>query len=155
MATRHQKSPHNTKVEETIFNNLIKMKFDIEKPKTRKGLSYVLKTSMLKDILDANNIDCNIHLIYWTPRNIPIGETILECHYWLPNKNVDYDRFYIRAGTVKSESRKVAEKLMKEQVLPKFIDWILHIKSLPATSTLLENKYFNAVFKNDKVTIYQ
>jgi hypothetical protein len=131
------------------------MKFEVEKPKIQNGLSYVLKTSMLKDAVEATGLDLNIHLIYWNPYRIPIGETILECHYWLPNENVDYDRFYIRAGTVKSENRKIAETLLKEEVLPKFIDWIKDLKSLPKNSTKLKNNlYFNAIFRENKV-IYQ
>src|SRR5688500_16704966 len=105
------------------------MNFTIEKPKLKKGLSYALKTSILKDAIEESGIDCNIDLNYWSPYDIHVGETILECHYWLPNENVDYDRFYVRAGTVKSENRKVAQELLKEKVIPKFIDWISKIKS--------------------------
>lgn len=131
------------------------MKFEVEKPKIQKGLSYVLKTSMLKDAVDATGLDLNIDLKYWNPYRIPIGETILECFYWLPNENVDYDRFYIRAGTVKSENRKTAEILLKEKGIPTFIDWIVKIKSLPLDSTKLKhNLYFNAVFKANEINIF-
>ena len=131
------------------------MRFDIEKPKIRKGISYVLQTSILKDAIDAAGIDCNIHLIYWNPYRIPVGETILQCLYWLPNENVDYDRFYIRAGTVQSENRKIAQELLKEEAIPKFIDWVMKIKSLPENSTSLKhNSYFNAVFKDNAVKIF-
>jgi hypothetical protein len=131
------------------------MRFDIDKPKLRKDLSYALKTSILKDAIDASGIDCNIHLNYWNPYDIPAGETILECFFWLPNENVDYDRFYVRAGTVKSEDRKIAQELLKEKVIPKFIDWIRNTTSQPANSTALKhNAYFNAVFKDSAVTIF-
>ncbi len=131
------------------------MKFTVEKPKLQKGLSYVLKTSLLKDALEATGLELNIDLIYWNPYRIPNGETILECHYWLPNENVDHDRFYIRAGTVKSENRKIAQELLKKEVIPKFVDWIIKIKSLLQNSTALKhNMYFNAVFKNDSVKIF-
>jgi hypothetical protein len=131
------------------------MRFTIEKPKLQKGLSYALKTSILKEAIEATGIDCNIDLDYWNPYRIPVGETILECHYWLPNENVDYDRFYIRAGTVKSENRKIAQELLKDEVIPQFIDWLSKIKSLPENSTKLKhNMYFNSVFKDNSVEIY-
>ncbi len=131
------------------------MRFIIEKPKLQKGLSYVLQTSILKNAVEAAGIDCNIDLNYWNPYRIPVGETILECFYWLPNENVDYDRFYVRAGTVQSENRKIAQELLKEKVIPQFIDWGIKIKLLPANSTLLKhNSYFNAVFKNNAVKLF-
>ena len=131
------------------------MRFDIDKPKLRKGLSYVLQTSILKDAIEAAGIDCNINLHYWNPYKIPVGETILECFYWLPNENVDYDRFYVRAGTVQSENRKIAQELLKIKAIPKFIDWIIKIKSLPANSTSLKhNSYFNAVFRDNEVKLF-
>lgn len=132
------------------------MRFSINKPKIKKGLSYALQTSMLKDAIDETGLDCNIDLIYWMPQKISVGETILECFYWLPNENIDYDRFYIRAGTVKSENRKAARELLKEKVIPRFIDWLTKIKSLPSNSTKLKhNMYFNAVFKDNDVIFFQ
>lgn len=131
------------------------MRFTIEKPKIRRGLSYALQTSMLKDAIEKTGLDCNIDLIYWTPQTIPDGESILQCFYWLPNENIDYDRFYVRAGTVKSENRKVAQEILKEKVFPRFIDWIKKIKSLPLNSTKLKhNMHFNAVFKDNDVKIF-
>ncbi len=131
------------------------MRFEVEKPKTWKGLSYALKTSLLKDAVEAAGIDCNIDLRYWTPQPIPGGDTILECFYWLPNANIDYDRFYIRAGIVKSKQRKAAQDLLIENVIPKFIAWMLAIKSLPPDSAKLRhNLYFNAVFEDGAVKIF-
>ena len=131
------------------------MQFEVEKPKTWKGLSYALKTSLLKEAVEAAGLDCNIILRYWTPQAVLGGDTILECFYWLPNANVAYDRFYIRAGTVKSEKRKAAQDLLIEKVIPKFIAWMLKIKSLPPdTAKLKHNLYFNAVFEDDRVKIF-
>jgi hypothetical protein len=114
-----------------------------------------LKTSFLKDAIEYAGIDCNVDLHYWQPQSIPVGETIFECMYWLPNANVDYDRCYIRAGTVRSENRKIAENLLKETVLLKFIDWVIKIQSLPDNSPKLKRElYFNAVFKENEVSIY-
>lgn len=131
------------------------MRFTIDKPKIKKGLSYALQTSMLKDAIDETGLDCNIDLHYWMTEKIPIGETILQCFYWLPNENIDYDRFYVRAGTVNSENRKMAQELLKEKVIPRFIDWLTKIKSLPLDSTKLKhNMYFNAVFKNNDIKFF-
>ena len=130
------------------------MRFDIEKAQTWKGLSYPLKTSMLKDALENNKIDCNIHLIYWTPQQHDEKYSVIECHYLLANQNVDYDRFYIRAGVVKSEKRKLAETLLTNEVMPKLIDFIKNKIKLPPNSTTKgKQDFFQAVFVDDKILI--
>lgn len=130
------------------------MKFETEKNKIRTGLAYPLKTSMLKNAIENSNIDCNIHLIYWTPKQHDDSYNILECEYWLPNKNVDYDRFYIRAGVVKSEDRKKVEILMKNEVIPVLIEFIQKKKSEPINSTVKSQpSYFKAVFVGNKIVI--
>jgi hypothetical protein len=127
----------------------------IEKPKLPKGLSYALKTSILQEAIESAGLDCHINLNYWTPQKVPGGDTILECFYWLPNANVDHDRFYIRAGSIKSEQRKTAENLLREKVIPVFIKWMKKIKSFPPDSPRLRhNLYFNAVFIDNDVSIY-
>ena len=130
------------------------MKFDVEKPKTWKGLSYPLKTSMLTDALVKNKIDCNIHLIYWTPQQRDKNYNLLECHYWLANENVDYDRFYIRAGVVKSENRKLAETLLTNEVIPKLIEFIKTKIEQQTNSTIKEKQnYFRATFIENNISI--
>ncbi|BDD03880.1 hypothetical protein [Aureibacter tunicatorum] len=101
------------------------MTFDIEKPKTWKGLSYVLKSSILKDEITSRGIECNVHLIYWTPQlNNQTDCSIIEAEYWLPNQNVEHGRFYIRSGVVPSSERKKVETILINEVLPKLIDWV-------------------------------
>ena len=130
------------------------MRFDIEKAQTWKGLSYPLKTSMLKDALEKNKVDCNMHLVYCTPQQHDEKYNVIECHYWLANQNVDYDRFYIRAGVVKSEKRKLAETLLINEVLPKLIDFIKNkIKLSPNSTTKDKQDSFQAVFVDDKILI--
>lgn len=112
------------------------MTFDIEKPKAWKGLSYVLKSSMLKDEIIARGVDCNVHLIYWTPqRNNQTNYSIIEAEYWLPNQNVDHTRFYIRSGVVPSIDRKKAETILVNEILPKLIDWMENQIKTPIEST--------------------
>lgn len=128
------------------------MEFTIEKPKTWKGLSYPLKTSMLKEAVEYANIDCTIHLIYWTPIKYDETDNILECEFWPANKNFDYNRFYIRAGVVKSQDRKLAETLLKSEVIPRLIRFMQNKITQPSRSTRLEQKsYFKAVFVDGKV----
>jgi len=101
------------------------MDFYIQKPKTWKGLSYVLKSSILKDEIISREIECNVHLIYWTPqRNNQTDCSIIEAEYWLPNRNVDDGMFYIRTGVVPSSERKKVEISLINELLPKLIDWM-------------------------------
>jgi hypothetical protein len=103
----------------------------ISKCKLPKGKSFVLKTSQLDTALSEAGIDCHIDLVYWLPQS---GGSILEAQYWLPNENIAYPRFYVRAGVVASELRLRASQALLEEVLPKFIGcgrsliflWIRH-----------------------------
>ena len=115
------------------------MRFDIEKSPAPKGTGYALKSSMLQNALTARGIDCNVHLVYSPSRPDPVaGYNVLECFYWLPNRNVEYDRFYIRIGTVLSVDGKAVLSAMQTLVIPALLDWIDKIKKLPADSTLLK-----------------
>ncbi len=115
------------------------MELSIEKPKTYKGLSYVLKSSLLKNALEETGLELNVHLVFWTPQELG---PILSAEYWLPNNNVPYDRFYIRAGVVKSEDRKVAQTLMEDVIIPDLVRRIQTIKSLPEDSSKLKSGWF-------------
>ncbi|WP_018343626.1 hypothetical protein [Cytophaga aurantiaca] len=129
------------------------MRFDIEKPKTWKGLSYILKSSVLEDAIISNNLDCNVHLIYWTPqRDNKTDCSLIEAEYWLSNQNVDYARFYIRTGVVPSSDRKKAETLFTEHVLPNLIDWMKHKITLPNNSSI-SSGMFCAFYKNGNLVI--
>lgn len=130
------------------------MRFDVEKPKTWKGLSYPLKSSVLKNALEIANVDCNIQLQYWTPQRRDENYNILECEFWPANENVDYDRFYIRAGVVKSEKRKLAETLLINEGIPKLVELIKNKISLTSNSTSkTQTGYFLVIFNNDKIFI--
>ena len=107
---------------------------DIEKGKLPKGLSYPLKSSALSNALEAADISVSIHLIY------EANQLFFEAFYWLPNDNVEYDRFYIRTGAVKSEHAKLARTEMGNHVIPEFIKWAKEILSLPQNSPKLQEK---------------
>lgn len=132
------------------------MEFTVDKPKTWKGLSYPLKTSTLKDAIDNAKIDSSIHLKYWTPQLHNETYNILECEFWPASINVNYDRFYIRIGVVKSKDRKIAEDYLKMEVIPKLILFMKNKISLPDNSTKLKKgSYFKAVFAENKILINQ
>ncbi|GAB3533044.1 hypothetical protein GCM10027443_17740 [Pontibacter brevis] len=129
------------------------MKFEIEKPKTRKGLSYVLKSSFLKDAITSRGLDCNVVLVYRTPGG---GNTedcsLIDAEYWVPNQNVDEYRFYIRAGVVPSTERKKVEAILLDEVLSRLVDWMASELNQPPKSTKLPGK-FRASYRNGELVL--
>ncbi len=116
----------------------------IEKPKLQKGVSYVLKTSMLQEALERAQIDCHVLLSYGALR---LGGSVLEAHYWLPNAHVDHPRVYVRAGVVPSAERSAALSALGNEILPTFTAWLARILALPADSPVLHAEpYFNAKY---------
>lgn len=123
----------------------------VKKPKLRKGLSYVLKTSLLQEALDQARIDCHVDLKYWTPQS---GSSVLEAHYWLPNGNVEYPRVYLRAGVVPITERQAALDALRCDILPAFISWLSRIIALPKGSPKLHGDlYFNATYEDGEIGI--
>lgn len=130
------------------------MIFTVEKPKTWKGYSYPLKTSLLKDAIEKAELDSTFHLKYWTTQLHDETYNILECHFWPASVNVNYDRFYIRAGVVKSQDRKIAEDYLRMEIIPKLIFFMKSKILLPDNSTeLKQDSYFKAVFAENKILI--
>jgi hypothetical protein len=124
-----------------VFSALSLEFMNIEKHKLPTGYSFALKTSMLEKALIDNNIIIDTQLI------CSKSEIFFDAHYWLPNQNVDYPRFYIRVGHVKSNRRKDALKYMHEVVITEFIKWAKEIISLPEQSTKLTSEnYFRKNF---------
>jgi hypothetical protein len=62
-------------------------------------------------------------------------ETVVGLLYWLPNKNVLYDRVHLVSGVVYSASRVAALEALVSTVLPEFIMWIQTILAVPEEST--------------------
>ena len=123
----------------------------VEKPKLRKGLSYVLKTSLLQETLDQAQIDCHVDLNYWTPQS---GCSVLEAHYWLPNANVDHPRVYVRAGVVPSAERQAALDALRGVGLPAFMSWLSRIIALPKGSPKLQGDlHFDASYGDGEIAI--
>jgi len=82
------------------------------------------------------------HLIY-SPNH-----SFFEAFYWLPNENVDYDRFYIRTGAVETKDAHNAREYMENKVIPEFITWANQIISLPSNSPKFQEElHYARVFK--------
>ena len=123
----------------------------IEKPRLPKGLSYVVRTSVLEAELERAGIDCPVELRYWTPQ---AGGSVLEAHYWLPNEHVPNARVHVRAGVVASAERGEAEQALEQEILPAFIAWLAGVLALPAGSPLLHaGPCFNASFAGGRADI--
>jgi hypothetical protein len=114
---------------------------EIEKQKLPKGYSYAIKTSIIKNAFEENNITTDTKLIY------SISKIFFDAHYWIPNHNRDYYSFYIRVGHVQSDRRQEAVLFMQNTVIPEFIAWAKDLVFLPDDSTkLLGNLYFSRDF---------
>jgi len=72
---------------------------NVNKEKVPKGISYILKSSWLEEELVTAEINTHIDLLFAK------GHRFFEAFYWLPNKNINDDRFYIRTGVVESKIR--------------------------------------------------
>lgn len=122
----------------------------ISKEKIPKDYSFVLKTSQLEELLRDGNINTDVTLHYWKPQLIG---SIFEVHYWLPNENIPYNRLYIRAGAILSKDIHFARESLFTKGLPEFIKWIKNIEQLEESSTHYSQRYFNADFIDNKISI--
>lgn len=122
----------------------------ISKEKIPKDYSFVLKTSQLEELLRDGNINTDVTLHYWKPQLIG---SIFEVHYWLPNENIPYNRLYIRAGAILRKDIHFARESLFTKVLPEFIKWIKNIEQLEESSTHYSQRYFNADFNDNKISI--
>ena len=107
---------------------------DIEKGKISKGFTYPLKSSLLAKLMSDAGINVNTHLIF-DRNHVPF-----EAFYWLPNQNVEYERFYIRTGAVQKTDAKIAKEYLVNKVLPEFVCWASELLDLPDNSPKLQEK---------------
>jgi hypothetical protein len=122
----------------------------ISKEKIPKDYSFVLKTSQLEELLRDGNINTDVTLHYWKPQLIG---SIFEVHYWLPNENIPYNRLYIRAGAILRKDIHIARDGLLTKVFPEFFRWIMNIEQLEESSTHYSQLYFNADFRDNKISI--
>ena len=131
------------------------LSLSISRPKSPKGLSYVMKTSWLTETLDSIAFDGEISLNYYTPRLDNVSHCMLiRAEYWLPNINVDHDRFYITSGVCQSQKRKKMETIVKDVVIPLLVDWMVEVKGLPDNSPKKAGRHFWAEDINDELKIH-
>jgi hypothetical protein len=129
------------------------MNWTVEKAKAAKGQSYILKTSGLQAILADAGVTCAVHLTYRSSQQ-PLDVTLLDCHYWLPNARIPYERFYITTASVAFENRKAAAELLKIQVIPALIKWMQEIVRQPENSTSIRHDMvFRARLAHDQLSI--
>jgi hypothetical protein len=122
----------------------------ITKDKIQSGYSHVLKTTQLEQVLANNGIITDVTLIYTKPQ---VLGSIFEVYFWLPNRNVDYHRLYVRAGALINKDIQSAREGLINQVLPEFVKWIKGIEQLDKSSTLYGKRYFNGYYQNNEVLI--
>ena len=124
---------------------------EIERPPVPKGRAYVLKTSSLQALLEQSGVEVAVHLVYRTPR---VEGSVLEAEYWLPNPNVAYPRFYIRAGSLQAERRQEALGALQSIGLPALGRWMQSVVRLPDQSPLLGGRlHFEAHYLDARLTI--
>ena len=128
------------------------MEFTVNKPKTRKVYSYVLKSSLLQQAIDARQLKTSIYLAYWTPHKDEVEWTLVKGDYWFPNQHVNYPRFSIQVGAVPVHLKPKATELVQTAVLPQLIDWMAQQEQLDSQSTLLKT-HFQALLKDGALLI--
>ena len=129
------------------------IELSVTKPKLPKGLSYVLKTSLLEAALEEADLDIEVALSYWTPQ---IRGSILKARFLLPNDHVDRRRAYFDAGSLPSHERAAAFAQLKEIALPQIVAWLVYLTGLPDNSPVLNGEmFFEASFQDGELTIVQ
>lgn len=106
------------------------MDFYIEKDKLPKGMSYPLKSSVLKGAFEEADIDIEISL------HIGTFAWFLDAHFWPAGGNFNYDRLYVRAGAVDKKNARNAKYKMEQIVIPKLTTWALEKIALNELSPL-------------------
>ena len=91
-----------------------------ETSKLPKGQSYPLKPSALEAALAHAGIGIDVHLIR-SPGNL------FDAHFWPPNDNVEYERLYVRAGSVPRELAAHAREHAEAVMVPSLVRWIAAI----------------------------
>ena len=130
------------------------MNVTIEKPKIRKGLSYVLQTSSLTNALEELHLDIEVIVKYRFYISSGDDYDLINCTLWLPNQRVNYTRYYIEVLAVKTEDKPVIVELINQKILPAFIAWMKKVTALPDDSTILRQRvFFSAVYKNKQFHI--
>lgn len=109
----------------------------IEKSPLPKGMSYVLKSSVLERALSEAGIELDTTLIHGP------GGIFFDAHFWPPNQNVAHERLYVRAGAVQASVAREARAYIDSSVVPEFVAWVKSILALPNNAPVRrEQQYF-------------
>lgn len=100
----------------------------IKKDRLPKGLSFVLRSSVMEEAFRSAGIttDASLHHL--------CSGIFFDAYFWPPNPNVAYERFYIRAGVAPSSQAREARDFAERIVIPRFVAWAGHLLSLPLNS---------------------
>lgn len=110
---------------ETRNLSLSDVKFDVEKPKTRKGLSYILKSSIVESAMVGRTREIPVYLTFFTPQHFnPTDTSVFEAEYVPATIGGAEDRFHIRIGAVAGADRKQAEQLFLDQAMEPFVKFV-------------------------------
>jgi hypothetical protein len=115
------------------------MPFKSETEKLPKGQSYPLKPSQFEAALAAAGISIDTHFMRRPSRRL------FDVHFWPPNPNVSYERFYITIGAVPSEDAREVRLRVESILLPQTINWMSEILSLDTRSPIRREQQFIAL----------
>ncbi len=119
------------------------MYINIEKPKTRKGLSYIIKTSVIDNALSQRKIEATFYLNFFTPQHFnPTNTSVFEAEFVPKSVGGDQDRFHIRIGVVSASERKIVEQLFLEKALEPFLNFVEHQMAKSRNSTHLGRGFY-------------
>ncbi|HST36216.1 MAG TPA: hypothetical protein VLK25_06265 [Allosphingosinicella sp.] len=104
-----------------------------ETRKLPKGESFVLKPSILSAALGEAGVVIETHLI----RN---AGTLFDAHFWPRSHDFQYERLYIRAGSVQRSNAAAARAHVETEVIPRIVAWIADILSRDADSPVRREK---------------
>lgn len=90
----------------------------ITKSKLPKGFTYPLKSSLLKNSLEAAGISLPVTLRYETNAELVVAS------YFFPRTWEDYEKIHINSGSVKSRDSVQAREHLDNIVIPEFIVWL-------------------------------
>lgn len=141
----------------------------INKPKLPRGLSYVLKTSIIESLLESSGIDSDAVIDFCAPSS---EGYVFEVFYSAPKspswesyaqqqlvRDISLGTFpflFIRAGSVAGAERKTALMGLTNDAFPAFVSWFSRVAALPTNSPLLfKPLFFGATWKAGKISIHQ
>lgn len=116
--------------------NIVFMSFNIEKPKLRKGLSYVLKSSIVESAITELKIGVPVYLTFFIPQHFnPDDTSVFEAEFIPDSVGGVKGRFQIRIGVVSVAERKQVEQLFLDKILGPFSNFLEYQMAKPRNST--------------------